>query len=131
MSKTRIEHDSMGEVQVPDDVYYQAQTQRARDNFQFSDRRFPTPALIALLDIKLAAAQANNQLGLLDNATVTAIQQAITASKKVDFSQHFPIDLFQTGSGTSSNMNVNEVIASLTSDILQSKVHPNDDINKK
>lgn len=129
MSKTRIEHDSMGEVQVPDDVYYQAQTQRARDNFQFSDRRFPTPALIALLDIKLAAAQANNQLGLLDNATVTAIQQAITASKKVDFSQHFPIDLFQTGSGTSSNMNVNEVIASLTSDILQSKVHPNDDIN--
>lgn len=129
MSKMHIEHDSMGEVQVSDDVYYQAQTQRARDNFQFSERRFPTPALLALLDIKQAAAQANSQLGLLDNAMATAIQQAINASKKLDFSQHFPIDLFQTGSGTSSNMNVNEVIASLASDILQAKVHPNDHIN--
>jgi fumarate hydratase class II len=129
MSKMRIEHDSMGEVQVPADVYYQAQTQRARDNFQFSKRLFPAPALLALLDIKSAAAQANNQLGLLDKAMAVAIQQAVTASKQLDFSQHFPIDLFQTGSGTSSNMNVNEVIASLASDILQHKVHPNDHVN--
>lgn len=129
MSKMRIEYDSMGKVQVPDDVYYQAQTQRARDNFQFSDRRFPTPAILALLDIKSAAAQANSQLGLLDSAIAKAIQQAIIAAKKLDFSQHFPIDLFQTGSGTSSNMNVNEVIASLASDILQAKVHPNDHVN--
>lgn len=129
MSKMHIERDSMGEVLVPDDVHYQAQTQRAHDNFQFSDRRFPTPAIFALLDIKLAAALANNQLGLLDTTTAKAIQQAISASKAVDFSKHFPVDLFQTGSGTSSNMNVNEVIASLASAILQTKVHPNDDIN--
>ncbi|KVX02033.1 lyase family protein [Shewanella frigidimarina] len=129
MSKMRIEYDSMGKVQVPDDVYYQAQTQRARDNFQFSERRFPTPAILALLDIKSAAAQSNSQLGLLDSAMAQAIQQAIIATKKLNFSQHFPIDLFQTGSGTSSNMNVNEVIASLASDILQAKVHPNDHVN--
>ncbi|UCX04565.1 lyase family protein [Shewanella glacialimarina] len=129
MSKMRIEYDSMGKVEVTDDVYYQAQTQRARDNFQFSKRRFPTPAIIALLDIKSAAAKANSQLGLLDSAMANAIQQATTTSKKLDFSQHFPIDLFQTGSGTSSNMNVNEVIASLASNILQAKVHPNDHIN--
>jgi fumarate hydratase class II len=103
MSKMRIEYDSMGKVQVPDDVYYQAQTQRARDNFQFSERRFPTPAILVLLDIKSAAAQANSQLGLLDSTMAKAIQQAIIAAKKLDFSQHFPIDLFQTGSGTSSN----------------------------
>lgn len=129
MSKIRIEHDSMGKVEVPEDVYYQAQTQRARDNFQFSERRFPVAALVALLDIKFAAAQANSQLGLLDSAMATAIQEAITDSKKLDFSTHFPIDLFQTGSGTSSNMNVNEVIATLASDILQHKVHPNDHVN--
>ncbi|QDE29668.1 lyase family protein [Shewanella polaris] len=129
MSKMRIEHDSMGKIEVPNDVYYQAQTQRALNNFQFSDRRFPTPALLALLDIKSAAAQANSQLDLLDNAMATAIQQAIVASKKLDFSKHFPLDLFQTGSGTSSNMNINEVIASLASVILQVKVHPNDHVN--
>jgi fumarate hydratase class II len=129
MSKMRIEDDSMGDIQVPDDVYYQAQTQRAVDNFQFSERRFPVAALLALLDIKFAATQANSQLGLLDNAMAMAIQQAITASKQLDFSKHFPIDLFQTGSGTSSNMNVNEVIATLASDILQHKVHPNDHVN--
>jgi fumarate hydratase class II len=129
MSKMRIEHDSMGEVQVPDDVYYQAQTQRALNNFQFSQRRFPTQTLLALLDIKSAAAQTNGQLGLLDNTIANAIQQAVIISKRLDFSQHFPIDLFQTGSGTSSNMNVNEVIASLASDILQHKVHPNDHVN--
>ncbi len=129
MSKIRIEYDSMGKVEVPNDVYYQAQTQRALDNFQFSERRFPTPAIVALLDIKSAAAHANSQLGLLDNAMAAAIQQAITASKQLDFSTHFPLDLFQTGSGTSSNMNVNEVIASLASDILQDKVHPNDHVN--
>lgn len=125
----RKEYDSMGEIQVPDEVYYQAQTQRARDNFQFSERRFPTPALLALLDIKSAAAQANSQLGLLEKPIAMAIQQAITASKQLDFSTHFPLDLFQTGSGTSSNMNVNEVIASLASDILQDNVHPNDHVN--
>jgi fumarate hydratase class II len=119
----------MGKVEVPEDVYYQAQTQRARDNFQFSERRFPVAALVALLDIKFAAAQANSQLGLLDSAMATAIQEAIIGSKKLDFSTHFPIDLFQTGSGTSSNMNVNEVIASLASEILQHKVHPNDHVN--
>ncbi|UJF20863.1 lyase family protein [Shewanella sp. OMA3-2] len=129
MSKMRIEYDSMGKVEVPEDVYYQAQTQRALDNFQLSQRRFPAPALLALLDIKSAAAQANCQLGLLDKPIAIAIQQAITASKQLDFAKHFPLDLFQTGSGTSSNMNVNEVIASLASDILQDKVHPNDHVN--
>ncbi len=126
----RTEHDSMGEVQVTDDVYYQAQTQRACNNFQFSERRFPSQAIHAVLDIKQAAAQANGELGLIEADISEAIQQAAKASKNLDFAKHFPIDLFQTGSGTSSNMNVNEVVASQASELLADKVHPNDHVNR-
>jgi len=126
----RTEYDSMGPVQVPDDVYYQAQTQRAVNNFQFSARRFPEHTLLALLDIKHAAAQANAELGLIEPNISEAIQQAVQASKRLDFTKHFPIDLFQTGSGTSSNMNVNEVLATQASKLLGEIVHPNDHVNR-
>lgn len=130
MNKVHIECDSMGEVDVPNDVYYQAQTQRALNNFQLSNRRFPDLALVAILDIKSAAAHANLELGLLDHAVATSIQQAIETAKTIEFSRHFPIDLFQTGSGTSSNMNVNEVIASLASEKQQQPINPNDHVNR-
>lgn len=129
MSQFKTERDSMGEVQVPAEVYYQAQTQRARDNFQFSTRTFPTPTIQAAIDIKSVAAQSNNQLGLLETNIAEAIQQAAEDSKSLNFSLHFPLDVFQTGSGTSTNMNVNEVISTLASDKLGKKVHPNDHVN--
>ncbi|WP_416308283.1 class II fumarate hydratase [Neptunicella sp. SCSIO 80796] len=129
MGQYRTEHDSMGDVKVPADAYYQAQTQRAHDNFQFSKRPFPAPTIQAVIDIKAAAAQANHQLGLLEANIAEAIQQAAQQSKLVDFSQHFPLDMFQTGSGTSSNMNVNEVLSTLATEKLGQKVHPNDHVN--
>jgi fumarate hydratase, class II len=127
--KTRIEHDSMGELQVPATALYQAQTQRAVQNFPFSDLIFPKSFITALLQIKLAAAQANHKLNLLEPRICQAICQAAEQQLTDLDMQQYPIDIFQTGSGTSTNMNVNEVLATLASKTLAETVHPNDHVN--
>ena len=131
----RIEHDSMGQLQVPADALYQAQTQRAVQNFQLHPATMPASFIRALLLIKQAAARANLQLGLLTSAQAIAIASAAEQQlQQLDLSQ-FPVSLYQTGSGTSSNMNVNEVLATLASQALQAnqhnpeKIHPNDHVN--
>jgi len=126
--KTRTEKDSMGEIKVPAEALYRAQTQRAVENFPVSGIRLPRQMIRALGLIKVACARSNLQLGLLDEPIALAIERAgeKVASGEVD--AHFPVDIFQTGSGTSSNMNVNEVIASLASS-RKLKVHPNDHVN--
>jgi fumarate hydratase class II len=125
----RTEHDSMGELQVPADALWGAQTQRALLNFPISGIAMPREFIRALGLIKEAAAIANLELGLLDEKKVAAIINAarIVASGEVD--RHFPIDVFQTGSGTSSNMNANEVISHLANQGNKIGVHPNDDVN--
>src|ERR687894_1555099 len=125
----RIERDTMGEVRVPAAALYRAQTQRAVENFPISGVPID-PALVAALGmIKGAAAQANAQLGVLSAEKAAAIEKAAGAVAAGQHSAHFPIDVFQTGSGTSSNMNANEVIATLAGDLLGGPVHPNDDVN--
>ena len=125
----RTEHDSMGELQVPADALWGAQTQRAVDNFPISGLAMPREFIRALGLIKEAAAMANVELGLLDGEKAAAIINAsrIVASGEAD--RHFPIDVFQTGSGTSSNMNANEVISHLANGESDVGVHPNDDVN--
>ncbi len=126
---TRSETDSMGEVQVPVDALYGAQTQRALDNFGISGLRMPAAFICALGRIKSACAAVNAELGQLDGGIAAAIVQAadeIAAGKHAD---QFPVDVFQTGSGTSSNMNVNEVIARLAALRSGLEVHPNDHVN--
>jgi fumarate hydratase class II len=129
VSKFRIEHDSMGELRVPVDALYGAQTQRAVQNFPISGLRMPRGFIRALGLIKSACAQANTDLGALGKPLSAAIQKAAAqvADGKVD--DAFPIDVFQTGSGTSSNMNANEVIATLAARASKLKVHPNDHVN--
>ncbi|KLV04641.1 aspartate ammonia-lyase [Photobacterium aquae] len=125
----RIETDSMGDVHVPEQALYQAQTQRAVDNFQFSHHSMPIAFIQALGYIKQAAALTNAQLGLQEGDIAAAI---VDAAQQVIDGQHndqFPIDVFQTGSGTSSNMNANEVIATLASRQLGNIVSPNDHVN--
>jgi fumarate hydratase class II len=125
----RVERDTMGEVRVPAEALYQAQTQRAVENFPISGRPID-PALIAALGlIKGAAAQANAKLGVLDTQRAEAIVAAARSVAAGEHDREFPIDVFQTGSGTSSNMNANEVIASIASQALGDKVHPNDHVN--
>ena len=122
----RIERDTMGEVRVPAGALYQAQTQRAVENFPISGIPID-PALIAALGlIKGAAAQVNAELGVLDPERAEAIEKAAAAVAAGEHDGEFPIDVFQTGSGTSSNMNANEVIASLAGQLLGQTVHPND-----
>ena len=125
----RTEHDSMGELQVPEDALWGAQTQRAVDNFAISGLTMPRRFIAALGLVKWAAAGANAELGLLTNGKAVAIQQAALAVAGNEHDAHFPIDVFQTGSGTSSNMNANEVIARLASGALGAEVHANDDVN--
>ena len=126
---SRTERDSMGELQVPGNALYQAQTQRAVQNFQLSQLQMPAAFIRALLQIKKAAATANSQLGLLDNSIAGAIVHAAdTQLQQLDM-QQYPLDVFQTGSGTSSNMNVNEVLATLASQTLGQNVNPNDHVN--
>jgi fumarate hydratase class II len=127
-SRYRIEKDSMGEVRVPASALYQAQTQRAVDNFPISGLRLPRDLIRSLGLIKKACAEVNQASGLLDSHRSKAIQQAADKVISGEVDDQFPIDIFQTGSGTSSNMNANEVIASLASsdDYL---VHPNDHVN--
>ena len=127
--KFRIEKDSMGELKVPQDALYGAQTQRAIDNFPVSDLVLPRDFIRALGLIKIACARANVELGQLDQNIADAICDAAQRVADGEFDAHFPVDVFQTGSGTSSNMNANEVIAHLASDQLESQVHPNDHVN--
>ena len=128
MGEYRIERDSMGELKVPADALYGAQTQRAVDNFPISGLTMPRQFIRALGLIKSAAAQVNSDLGHLSKAKARTIRRSAERVAAGEFDRQFPIDVFQTGSGTSSNMNANEVIAHLASAI-GSKVHPNDDVN--
>ena len=125
----RVEKDSMGELEVPNDALWAAQTQRAVNNFPISGLTMPRRFIQALGLVKWAAAGANAELGLLKSDVAIAVQQAALAVSEGTYDQHFPIDVFQTGSGTSSNMNANEVIATLASDALGAPVHPNDHVN--
>jgi fumarate hydratase class II len=134
MADHRIEHDSLGEVRVPADMLYGAQTQRARDNFPISDLRFSRRFIEALGLVKLAAAQSNYALDLLDTNTKDAIVRAAREVIDGALDEHFVLDIFQTGSGTSTNMNANEVIANRASELMGAErgskaVHPNDDVN--
>lgn len=136
MSESRTETDSMGPVSVPASAYYGAQTQRAVENFPISGLRFGRRFIQALGMIKSAAATANEDLGLLEPEIAEAIRQAAEAVIDGKLDEHFPIDIFQTGSGTSTNMNANEVIANRAIEILGGElgskhpVHPNDHVNK-
>ncbi len=125
----RVERDSMGELQVPEQALWGAQTQRAVQNFPISDLRMPRAFIRALGLIKWAAAGANSELGLLKSGRAVAIQAAALAVAEGRHDEQFPVDVFQTGSGTSSNMNANEVIARLATQELGETVHPNDDVN--
>jgi fumarate hydratase class II len=126
---SRKVHDSMGELEVPADALWGAQTQRAVDNFPISGIAMPRRFIAAMGLVKWAAAGANAELGLLTSDRAVAIQKAALEVAEGAHDKQFPIDVFQTGSGTSSNMNANEVIANLASRILGSEVHPNDDVN--
>jgi fumarate hydratase, class II len=125
----RTERDSMGELQVPADALWGAQTQRAVQNFPISGLTLPRAFIAALGLIKQAAARANTRLGLLEMEVARAIDSAAAEVEKGRYGAQFPIDVFQTGSGTSTNMNANEVIATLASRRLGRTVHPNDHVN--
>jgi fumarate hydratase, class II len=129
MTEWRIEHDSMGDVRVPADAKWRAQTQRAVENFPISGQRIERAHIEALARIKAAAAKVNASLGVLPDDMAKAIVAAAEEVAAGQWDDHFPIDVFQTGSGTSSNMNANEVIASLATEKLGSDVHPNDHVN--
>ena len=125
----RVEHDSMGEVRVPAAARWQAQTQRAVENFPVSGQRLERAHIAALARIKAAAAKVNARLGVLDEETAAAISAAAEEVAAGGLDDQFPVDVFQTGSGTSSNMNANEVIATLAGERLGRPVHPNDHVN--
>ena len=129
MKAYRIEKDTLGEVSVPENALYGAQTQRAVENFTLSNLKMPKSFIIAMVKIKAAAAQTNAELGMLDKEQAIAI---IAAAKRVESHfapDAFPVDVFQTGSGTSTNMNINEVLASLVKHQTGMDLHPNDHIN--
>jgi fumarate hydratase class II len=127
--KSRVVHDSFGELRVPAEALYGATTQRAVENFPVSGMPMPGAFLRALGLVKAAAAEANGELGLLPKSMAKAISKAALEVAEGRHDAHFPIDVFQTGSGTSSNMNANEVIATLASRSLSKQVHPNDHVN--
>ena len=135
MGKNRIETDSMGPVEVAGDRYWGAQTERARLNFQVSTHRIPIPFLRSLCLLKGEAAAVNAALGLLDPTLAAAVRQAAAEAFEGRFDGEFPLDVFQTGSGTSWNMNANEVLAGRANEILtgvrggKKPVHPNDHVN--
>lgn len=133
MSEHRIERDSMGEVKVPKNAYYGAQTQRAVDNFPVSGIRFSRSFIEALGRIKQCAAEVNEELGMLDSSIAKPVRAAAEEVIEGKRDDHFPIDIFQTGSGTSTNMNANEVIAKraneLKADNVEIEIHPNDHVN--
>jgi fumarate hydratase, class II len=129
MTEYRIEHDTMGEVRVPVDALWRAQTQRAVQNFPISGTRLEPSHVRALALIKAAAAKANAEHGVLPQAVADAIYAAAHDVAEGNHDHQFPVDVFQTGSGTSSNMNMNEVLASLASAASDNDVHPNDHVN--
>jgi len=135
MSGTRLEKDSFGTIEVPADRLWGAQTERSRRFFRISDERMPLAVVYALALVKKAAAQANLELGLLDKHKSEAIQRAATEVLAGRHDAEFPLVVWQTGSGTQSNMNVNEVLANRASELLggergqKRRVHPNDDVN--
>ncbi len=129
MSEFRIEKDSIGELKVPKDALYGPQTQRAINNFPISGQTMPATFIKALLLAKQAAANANAKLKLIPEKMAIAIEQAVDDLLQQDYMQHFPVDVFQTGSGTSSNMNANEVLANLASKLYCGTVGANDHIN--
>src|SRR5688572_19471117 len=131
----RVERDSMGELPVPAEALYGASTQRAVLNFPISGHVLPEPFIRGLGLVKLACARANEELGLLPSEKSRLIQQAAREIAEGRLTPHFPLDVFQTGSGTSANMNANEVIANRASQLAGEEVgsrrpvHPNDDVN--
>ncbi|GII77779.1 fumarate hydratase class II [Sphaerisporangium rufum] len=129
MEDFRIEHDSMGEVRVPAAAKWRAQTQRAVENFPISGRGLEPAHIAALGLIKAVAAEVNGELGVLEPDMAEAISEAATDVAEGEWNGEFPIDVFQTGSGTSSNMNANEVVATLAEKRLGRPVHPNDHVN--
>src|SRR5262249_48014342 len=134
MSETRIEKDSLGEIEVPAGAYYGAQTERARRNFPISGLRFPRRFIAALGAIKREAAAGNAELGLVPAAGAGASQRGAPGGGAGGLGEHLPLDIFQTGSGTSTNMNANEVIANRAVELLggsrgSKRIHPNDHVN--
>lgn len=132
MSEFRIERDSMGEIKVPKDAYYGAQTQRAFDNFPISKNRFNRDFIAALGRVKHTAAKVNTELDLLDKNVSKAIQDAAEEVMKGKFDEDFVLDIFQTGSGTSTNMNANEIISKRANELKEGTdvdIHPNDHVN--
>lgn len=126
----RTEHDSMGEIQVPADRYWGAQTQRSYENFKIGIEKIPSEIIRAFAVLKKAAAMANNRLGKLDDQRLSLISQACDEIREGKLEGHFPLAVWQTGSGTQSNMNVNEVIANRGNEIAGEKLlHPNDHSN--
>ena len=125
----RIEHDTMGDVQVPAWAKWGASAQRAVDNFPISGLRIDRSLIAALAEIKGAAAFANAKVKVLDKKVADAIREAADEVASGQWDDHFPVDVYQTGSGTSSNTNINEVLANLASEKLGDKVHPNDHVN--
>lgn len=128
--QTRKERDTMGEMDVPFDACYGAHTQRSLNNFHISNLRWNPELIKAIAIIKAACAKANNELGLIDNKKMSAIIAACTEIIDGKLDSEFPLDIFQSGSGTSTNMNVNEVIANRAFGIMAISLHPNDDVNK-
>ena len=127
----RIEKDTMGEMQVPADRYWAAQTQRSLQNFRIGGEVMPREITHAFGILKKAAARANHRLGKIDNEKLSAIEKACDEVISGELNGHFPLVVWQTGSGTQSNMNANEVIANRGNEIAGKKLlHPNDDINK-
>ena len=129
MTEFRVEHDSMGEVRVPVEAKWRAQTQRAVENFPISGQGLEAAHIAALGHIKAAAATVNAELGVIKADVAAAIREAALEVAEGKWNDHFPVDVFQTGSGTSSNMNTNEVIATLATERLGEPVHPNDHVN--
>src|ERR1700676_2970628 len=135
MAKTRIETDSFGPIEVAADRYWGAQTQRSLQNFPIGTERMPIALIRALGIVKLASAEVNHTLGLLDARRTRAIVKAAREVIDGKLDEHFPLVVWQTGSGTQTNMNVNEVIANRANEILGAKlgakapVHPNDHVN--
>ncbi|MEH7417738.1 class II fumarate hydratase [Neobacillus drentensis] len=134
MDKFRIEKDTLGEIQVPEDKYWGAQTQRSRENFKIGEERMPIEVIYGLAFIKKAAAIVNSKLGKLNDAKMRTIVKVCNEIHNGDYDQHFPLLVWQTGSGTQSNMNVNEVIANRANQKFvdmgsAERIHPNDDVN--
>lgn len=134
MEKFRVEKDTLGEIQVPMDKYWGAQTQRSTENFQIGSEKMPLEVVYALTLIKKAASEVNHDLGKLTKEKMTAILTVCDRTLRGEFDAHFPLAVWQTGSGTQTNMNVNEVIANRANNFLSSqgsaeRIHPNDDVN--